>query len=239
MSQAASSVPERYVRALDGDDPIESQRKAPKRIAKLLKGLSEKQLARRPAPDKWSIKEVVAHLADGEIVLGSRVRFVAAQDRPLLPGYDQDRFVAGLGVERVSTEDLLEAFAAARALNVALLRRLPKEAFQRIGLHAERGEESIATMVAMYAGHDRIHEQQIAAAREALRAAKAQKKKGKKTREPQKPAKKARRAAEDTARAATKSGDGRGAKPSADKLSRDGRAPKPETRAGELAGSPG
>ena len=159
MSQAASSVPERYVRALDGDDPIVSQRKAPQRIAKLLKGLSENQLARRPAPDKWSIKEVVAHLADGEIVLGSRVRFVAAQDRPLLPGYDQDRFVAGLGVQ------------------------------------AERGEESIATMVAMYAGHDRIHEQQIAAAREALRAAKAQKKKGKKTREPQKPAKKARRQA--------------------------------------------
>ena len=238
MSRAAPCADDRYARALGGDDPLESQRKAPKRIAKLLKGLSEKQLARRPAPDKWSIKEVVAHLADGEIVLGSRLRFVAAQDRPLLPGYDQDRFVAGLGIERVSTEDLLEAFVAARALNVGLLRRLPKEAFQRVGLHAERGEESIATMVAMYAGHDRIHEQQIAAAREALRAAKARKKKRKKDREPQEPAKQARRAPADGARSA-KPGDGRAGKASAEPASRDGRAPRPEARAGELAGSPG
>jgi len=154
-------IPSRYVEALDGADPIVSQRKAPKRVKKLIRGLSEKVLARRPAPGKWSIKEVIAHLADGEVILGSRVRFVAEQDRPPLPGYDQDAFVERLAIDKERTCDLLDAFAAVRAVNVRLLERLPKDAFARVGLHAERGEESIEAMVAMYAGHDRIHEQQI------------------------------------------------------------------------------
>jgi hypothetical protein len=164
-----SVVPARYIAALDGADPIETQRKAPKRLKKLLKGLSEKELSRRPAPDKWSIKEVVAHLADGEVIMGSRIRFVAAQDRPPLPGYDQDLFVQNLGVHMVKTKDLLHAFAMARKLNVQLLERLPESALDRTGMHAERGEESIRTMITMYAGHDIIHEEQVKAAREALR----------------------------------------------------------------------
>jgi hypothetical protein len=164
-----SVVPARYIQALDGADPIDTQRKAPKRLKKLLKGLSEKQLSRRPAPEKWSIKEIVAHLADGEVIMGARIRFVAAQDRPPLPGYDQDLFVQNLGVHRVKTKDLLHAFAMARKLNVQLLERLPESALDRTGLHAERGEESIRTMITMYAGHDIIHEEQVKLAREALR----------------------------------------------------------------------
>lgn len=161
-------VPERYAKAIDDADPIESQRKAPKRIKKLIRGLSEKQLAKKPAPGKWSIKEVIGHLADAEVIFGSRVRFVAAMDRAPLPGFDQDAFVEKLGLERVDTAELLEALANVRAANVALMKRLPKESFARVGLHAERGEESIATMVAMHAGHDIIHEQQIERIRAAL-----------------------------------------------------------------------
>ncbi len=161
-------VPERYVNALGGADPVESQRKAPKRIKKLLRGLSEKQLARRPAPNKWSIKEVIAHLADGEVVLGSRLRFVAAMDRPPILGYDQDAFVERLGIERVKTAELFDAFAAVRGANVSLMERLAEDAWRRVGIHSERGEESIETMIVMYAGHDRIHEEQILAIREAL-----------------------------------------------------------------------
>lgn len=165
-------VPERYVKALAGQDPIESQRKAPKRIKKLLRGLSEKELARKPAPGKWSIKEVIAHLADGEVILGSRMRFVAAMDRPMIVGYDQDAFVERLGIDRVKTSALFDDFAAVRAANVALLKRLPEGAAQRVGLHTERGEETIETMLVMYAGHDRIHEEQIESIRAALRGKK-------------------------------------------------------------------
>lgn len=161
---------ERYAEALGSSEPIESLRKAPKRLKKLLKGLSEKQLARRPAPGKWSIKEVLAHLADGEVMLGSRFRLVAAMDRPPLVGYDQDAFVERLALERAKGEDLLEDFAAVRGANVRLLKRLPDEAFARVGLHSERGEESLHGMLIMYAGHDLVHEAQVEGLRAWLRA---------------------------------------------------------------------
>jgi hypothetical protein len=167
------TIQDRYVEALGGADPLESQSKAPARVRRLVRGLSERQLARRPAPGKWSIKEVVAHLADGEIVFGARVRMIAAHDRPPIPAYDQDLFVERLGIDRTSTSELLEHFAMARAVNVALLRRLPPGAFDRAGLHAERGEESIARMVEVYAGHDRIHERQIERVRSALQGERA------------------------------------------------------------------
>jgi ribonuclease D len=152
---------ERYVQALGGLDPIESMHKAPKRLKKLLKDVSEKRLAARPLPGKWSIKEVVAHLADHEIVLGTRFRFVAALDRPPITGYDQDLFVERLGVDKTTTEDLLKDFTSVRKANVRLLQRLPLEARTRVGVHSERGEESLEDMIVMYAGHDLIHLAQI------------------------------------------------------------------------------
>jgi hypothetical protein len=155
------STPERYLAALGEHDPIESLRKAPKRLRKVLKGLSKKQLTRRSVEGKWSIKEVLAHLADGEVVLGARMRMVASMERPVLVGYDQDAFVRELRYDDVEPEQLLENFAAVRAINVAMLERLPDEVLARVGVHSERGDESLATMVFMYAGHDRLHEEQI------------------------------------------------------------------------------
>jgi hypothetical protein len=154
-------VPEKYAKALGGDDPIEVMASTPERLRKLVKGLTERQLSQKPAPGKWSIKEIIAHLADGEVILGSRYRFVAAHDHPALAGYDQDAFVERLGPLNAKGADLLDDFAMARAINLGLFDRLPPEAFDRVGLHAERGEESIRSMVAMYAGHDRHHLAQI------------------------------------------------------------------------------
>jgi hypothetical protein len=165
---AGPVIPERYREALGGDDPLLAMFEAPQRLRKLLKGLTERQLGRRPAPGKWSIREIVSHLADGEVILGSRYRLVAAHDRPAIPGYDQDLFVERLGVGNATTEELLADFEMARAVNLGLLLRLPEEAFERVGIHSERGEESIATMVAMYAGHDRIHLGQIETIRTGL-----------------------------------------------------------------------
>lgn len=161
-TQPGPVIPQRYVDALGKRDPIELMSKAAKRLRKLLEGRSEKELEWRPAPGKWSIKEVLAHLADGEMMIGSRLRFVAAMDRPVIVGYDQDAFVARLGAEQRSAEECLDEFRALRAINTALLSRLPKEAFARIGMHSERGEESLGHMVRLYAGHDLIHEAQIA-----------------------------------------------------------------------------
>ncbi len=161
-------APDRYLEALGGDDPVGAMAEAPGRLRRLVRGLTERQLGTRPAPGKWSIREIVAHLADNEVVLGGRYRFIAAMDRPPLPGFDQDAFVANLGVDRAKTADLLDDFAMARAVNIGLLERIGAAAWHRVGLHAERGEESLGHLVTMYAGHDRIHLAQIETIRTGL-----------------------------------------------------------------------
>ena len=161
-------APDRYLEALGGDDPVAAMAEAPDRLRRLVRGLTGKQLATRPAAGKWSIREIVAHLADNEVVLGSRYRFVAAMDRPPLPGFDQDAFVANLGVERARTADLLDDFAMMRAVNIGLLERIGAAAWHRVGIHAERGEETLGHLVTMYAGHDRIHLAQIETIRTGL-----------------------------------------------------------------------
>ncbi len=162
QTQPGPVVPQRYLDAIQGRDPIEMSSKAPKRLKHLIDGLSSKELEWRSAPQKWSIKQILAHLADGEVMIGSRLRLVAAMDRPTIVGYDQDAFVANLGVDQLSAEEWLDAFRSMRALNVALLSRISKGAFERIGVHTERGDESLGHMIFLYAGHDIIHERQIA-----------------------------------------------------------------------------
>lgn len=161
-------IPEKYVQALGGDDPVEVMAASPGRLRRLVRGLSEKQLSARPAPGKWSIKEIVAHLADGEVILGARYRLIAAHDRPPIAAYDQDAFVARLGVGRAKTADLIDDFAMSRAVNLGLLDRLGEPDWDRVGIHAERGEESIRKFVFMYAGHDRHHIRQIETIRTGL-----------------------------------------------------------------------
>lgn len=165
---AGPVVPDRYREALGKDDPFLALFEAPQKLRKLLKGLTEKQLSRRPAPGKWSIKEIVAHLADGEVILGSRYRFIAAHDKPAIAGYDQDLFVEKLGVGNTTTDELLDDFEMARMLNTDLLARLPDEALDRVGIHSERGEESIWTIMTLYAGHDRVHLAQVETIRTGL-----------------------------------------------------------------------
>jgi len=156
-----TNAPERYVKALDSADPLHVLRKTPKRLRKLLKHAKGRELSWKADPATWSVHEVIGHLADNEFVFGARVRFVAAEDRPLLPAYDEKRFMANLGIDRSSLEDLFDVWVAARAANVHLLDRLPENAWSRIGVHAERGELSLLQIVLGGAGHDRVHEEQI------------------------------------------------------------------------------
>lgn len=208
-----AALPERYRAALGDDDPIVAMAEAPDRLRKLVKGLSEKELETKPAPGKWSIKEIVCHLADGEVILGSRYRLVAAHDKPPIPGYDQDAFAERLGPMNATAQDLVDDYSMMRAVNLGLLDRLPPEAFDRVGLHSERGEESIRTMVAMYAAHDRIHFSQIETIRIGLFPKKSEKL-----------AKKRAKAAKKIAKAAAKKADKKARKSS--KPAKDGAKPK-------------
>ena len=110
----------------------------------------------------------LAHIADAEVVMSGRYRWVLAHDRPELVGYDQDLWVDRLHTDEDDPFELLAQFEALRAANIELWRGTSEADRQRVGLHRERGPESYDLMFRMLGGHDRVH---LAQARRALAAA--------------------------------------------------------------------
>ncbi len=150
--------------ALDllGDrDPIEVQEATPALLRQAVAGLDRDALTRPEAPGKWSILQVVRHLADTEIVYGYRIRLILAEDRPAIPGYDQDLWTANLGYQDEDLEASLEEMETARRGTLRLLRRLDDAQWERAGLHAERGRETVRGIFRLLAAHDLIHLRQI------------------------------------------------------------------------------
>jgi hypothetical protein len=153
---------------LGSKDPIEVLRATPEAVRSAVSGLTERELSQPEAPDKWSIRYVVRHLADSDLVWGYRVRMVLAQDRPTLTGYDQDRWAARLRYNEASVERALEEFHMLRRSNLHLITGASPGDLERVGVHAERGEESVSHMIRLYAGHDLLHLAQIARIRDAI-----------------------------------------------------------------------
>ena len=149
-------------------DPLAILRSTPDALRHAIEGMTPTQLAMHEAPGKWSTRQVVLHLADSEVVFAWRVRLVLAHDQPPLTGYDQDRWAERLGYDDADTTEALETFSVLRRSNLRLLERASPEALARLGVHAERGNESVAHMMKLYAGHDRLHLAQIARIRSAM-----------------------------------------------------------------------
>lgn len=124
-------------------------------------GLSRADLKRPERPGKWSIGHVLQHLADSELVWGWRLRMVLAHDRPVIGGYDQDLWADRLGYEQADPQESLQEFAVLRNANLRLLKRATAEDLTRVGVHEERGVESLDHMLQLYAGHDLLHLNQI------------------------------------------------------------------------------
>jgi uncharacterized damage-inducible protein DinB len=118
-------------------------------------------LGRAESPGKWAMRDVLAHLADSDLVWGWRLRLVLAQDRPTLTGYDQDRWAARLGYADSDPHDSVALFSTLRQSNLRLLGRASPDDLQRVGVHVERGEESLAHHMKLYAGHDILHLNQL------------------------------------------------------------------------------
>ena len=153
---------------LGTQDPIDVLEETPDAVRGAIAGLQDAQLSRPESPGKWSLRHVVQHLADSELVWGYRLRLVLAQDRPTLTGYDQDLWSERLHYERAPIDEALDRFAVLRRSNLRLLAEASPADLQRVGVHAERGEESVAHITRLTAGHDLLHLRQLARIREAV-----------------------------------------------------------------------
>src|SRR5207237_1689556 len=109
---------------------------------------------------KWSIRQIVAHLADAELVGAHRFRQVIAEDCPTLIAYDQDAWTANLDYARRKPKQSLETFRRIRAENYDLLKGLPESAFARSGNHSERGVVTLAELLEGYAEQAGSHARQ-------------------------------------------------------------------------------
>ncbi|MEO8634025.1 MAG: DinB family protein [Gemmatimonadales bacterium] len=123
--------------------------------------LAPAQLGQREAPGKWSTGMVIQHLADSELVGAFRLRMILAQDRPPIAPYDQDRWAAKLHYDQADIAEALERFVVLRRANLRLWAGASSADMARVGLHGERGEESLEQMRRLYAGHDLAHLHQL------------------------------------------------------------------------------
>jgi hypothetical protein len=167
-SETVSEYKERILRYQAGADPLVLQANAPEVLAVLVAGLTSEQLAHRPAPGKWCIREIVAHLADDELVGAYRIRLILSAPGTAIQAFDQDVWAR---TGRYSTSDIQDSLSLYRALrfaNLKLLQSLTAEEWDMFGVHAERGIESLRDIAMYFAGHDINHFQQIEAIRKAL-----------------------------------------------------------------------
>lgn len=120
----------------------------------------------RPEPKEWSVQQCIAHIADAELVIAGRYRWILAHDQPQILPYDQDLWVDHLHSHADDdVETMLTLFDALREANIELWKRTPAADRSRFGMHLERGPESYELTFRLTAGHDLVH---MAQARKAL-----------------------------------------------------------------------
>jgi hypothetical protein len=161
MNETAQHYIQRMTAHVKGAQPLAVQAATGKKLARLIKGVAASTLRKRPAADKWSASEILAHLGDAEIVIGFRMRLILGAPGTPLAAYDQDLWVTSGHYEKRDPRKSLEQFSVLRDANLALLKSLMPAQWQQYGMHAERGQETIEHIVRMTAGHDINHLQQI------------------------------------------------------------------------------
>jgi uncharacterized damage-inducible protein DinB len=148
-------------------DPAEVYQEVPDRIEALVAEAGD-HLRTRPGQGEWSVLEVLGHIVDGEVATAARLRWVLAEDEPPLPGYDQERWVERLRHNEDDPAELLALLKVLRRSTLDLWRRSSPEERQRVGLHAERGPESVDLIFRLVAGHGVLHLGQIEETLEAV-----------------------------------------------------------------------
>ncbi len=146
-----------YVHLLQGRDAAEVMRATPAAMGALLAHFTPQEIDTRPAPGKWSLREVLCHIADCEIAWAWRLRQTYGEDKPLLQGFEQDPWARAYGGVLYTAEQALSTWRALRAWNLALIEALSDADKARPAMHAEAGAMTLWTLVEIAAGHDLHH----------------------------------------------------------------------------------
>ena len=161
MPETPQQYTQRLIGNVEGQDPLKVQAATAKKLDRLIQGVSAAKLRKRPEPQKWSVAEILAHLADVEIVVGWRMRSILGAPGTAIQAFDQDSWVSALHYDKREPRLCISQMRVAREANLALLKSLRPEQWKHFGMHSERGQESIEHIVRMIAGHDLNHIRQI------------------------------------------------------------------------------
>jgi hypothetical protein len=177
MPETAAEYIHRILGYVEGQDAMKVQRSTASKLKKSIQGLTPKQLKWRPEPTKWSIAEILAHLADAEIVASWRMRSVIGENGIPIQPFDQDAWASAFEYQKRDAQRSLDLFRLLRENNLAMLNEIPHEKWEYYGMHLERGKESIAHLSRMFAGHDVNHVLQVERIVKHLKTEKAKNKK--------------------------------------------------------------
>lgn len=144
-----------------GKDPLKTQAQTPGLLAELIVEVSNERLTEQPAPDKWSVAEILAHLAEDEIATAWRYRQMVEHNGIELAGFDQDMWARMGNYAARDPQKSVALFRLLRNVNLEFLRGLTEEQWQCFGIHAERGRITVRDLVTHMAGHDANHLEQI------------------------------------------------------------------------------
>ncbi len=130
-------------------------------IFHILKNLSNEQINYKPAENKWSVHEIITHLADTEVQSHVRFRTILANKVPYMVYFDEMDWSIILEYTQINSEESLEVIKLMRRVNYNLLSRLKPEDFNKRGIHSTRGELTLKDLVNSYINHVDTHLVQI------------------------------------------------------------------------------
>ncbi len=157
----AAEYKARILSYVEGKDPVAVQRETPGALAQLVRDIPDEKLRARPAADKWSVAELLAHFAEAEIGASWRYRQMIEHNGAPLPSYDQDLWYKLGDYASRDPRKSLQLFTLLREENLTMFSRLTQEQWQRHGVHAERGPMSVRDLAQQIAGHDVNHLMQV------------------------------------------------------------------------------
>jgi hypothetical protein len=161
MPETAEQYKARFATYTEGKDPVAMQCEAIQVITDLIAGVPVTKLKEPPVPGKWSVTEILMHLAEDELTSSWRYRQMLEHEIPLLAGFNQELWAEWSDYRSWAPDDALNMFRLLRRANLKLFAQLTPEQWERRGVHTERGRITIRELCRHMAAHDVNHIEQI------------------------------------------------------------------------------